>query len=146
MPVDLLDNVVGLDKGTRAVVVHGVDALELGEFGEPWSEIAPEALCETVRGQRLQCLAHLDVDRAEVNKVKRVHWSHIGRVREALQTLIAHGRSTGFERDFAPWHGELAELKRVHAMNYDRASPLIQPNYVIEEINRHTRGAVKSQY
>jgi acetolactate synthase-1/2/3 large subunit len=26
-------------------------------------------------------------------------------------------------------------------MNYDRASPLIQPYYVIEEINRHARGA-----
>ena len=25
-------------------------------------------------------------------------------------------------------------------MNYDRASELIQPYYVIEEINRHTRG------
>src|SRR6516162_9973864 len=86
-------------------------------------------------------IAHLDVDRAEVNKVKRVHWSHVGRVREALQTLIAHGRSTGFNRDFTPWHAELAELKRVYAMNYDRASSLIQPNYVIEEINRHTRGA-----
>jgi len=86
-------------------------------------------------------IAHLDVDRAEVNKVKRVHWSHVGRVREALQALIAHGRSTGFSRDFTPWHAELGELKRVYAMNYDRASSLIQPNYVIEEINRHTRGA-----
>src|SRR5215472_5221800 len=86
-------------------------------------------------------IAHLDVDRAEVNKVKRVHWSHVGRVCEALQALIAHGRSTGFNRDFTPWHAELAELKRVYAMNYDRASSLIQPNYVIEEINRHTRGA-----
>ena len=27
-----------------------------------------------------------------------------------------------------------------HAMNYDRDSALIQPYYVIEEINRHTRG------
>ncbi len=86
-------------------------------------------------------IAHLDVDRAEVNKVKRVHWSHIGRVREALQALTAYGRQRGFSRDFAPWHAELAELKRVYAMNYDRASRLIQPNYVIEEINRHTRGA-----
>ncbi|HEV3182661.1 MAG TPA: biosynthetic-type acetolactate synthase large subunit [Steroidobacteraceae bacterium] len=86
-------------------------------------------------------IAHLDVDRAEVNKVKRVHWSHIGQVREALQALTAMGRHTGFGRDFAPWHAELAELKRVHAMNYDRASPLIQPHYVIEEINRHARGA-----
>jgi acetolactate synthase I/II/III large subunit len=86
-------------------------------------------------------IAHLDVDRAEVNKVKRVHWSHIGRVREAVQALTAHGRHQGFARDFAAWHAELAELKRVYAMNYDRASPLIQPNYLIEEINRHTRGA-----
>src|SRR5215469_8313030 len=86
-------------------------------------------------------IAHLDVDRAEVNKVKRVQWSHIGRVREALQALTAHGRAQGFRRDFAPWLAELAELKRVYAMNYDRASPLIQPYYVIEEINRHARGA-----
>ena len=25
-------------------------------------------------------------------------------------------------------------------MDYDRASPLIQPNYIIEQINLHTRG------
>jgi acetolactate synthase I/II/III large subunit len=86
-------------------------------------------------------IAHLDVDRAEVNKVKRVHWSHIGQVREALRALTVHGHQVGFRRDFAPWLAELAELKRVYAMNYDRASPLIQPYYVIEEINRHARGA-----
>src|SRR5579859_4626581 len=44
-------------------------------------------------------IAHLDVDRAEVNKVKRVHWSHIGLVAEALRALTAHGRQTGFRRD-----------------------------------------------
>jgi acetolactate synthase-1/2/3 large subunit len=86
-------------------------------------------------------IAHLDVDRAEVNKVKRVHWSHIGLVADAVRALTAHGRAQGFRRDFAPWLAELAELRRVYAMNYDRASPLIQPYYVIEEINRRTRGA-----
>ena len=86
-------------------------------------------------------IAHLDVDRAEVNKVKRAHWSHIGRVREALQALTAHGRQHRFARDLSAWHAELAELKRVYAMNYDRASPLIQPNYLLEEINRHSGGA-----
>ena len=85
-------------------------------------------------------IAHLDIDRAEVNKVKRVHWSHVGLLAEALQALTAHGREQQFRRDFAAWLAELAELKRVYAMNYDRASPLIQPYYVIEEINRHTRG------
>ena len=85
-------------------------------------------------------IAHLDVDRAEVNKVKRAHWSHVGLIATALETLTAHGRSSGFKRDLGVWAQELAELKRVYAMNYDRASALIQPYYVIEEINRHTRG------
>jgi acetolactate synthase-1/2/3 large subunit len=85
-------------------------------------------------------IAHLDVDRAEVNKVKRVHWSHVGLVAEALEALTAHGRHGGFRRDFGAWHSELAELKRVYAMNYDRASPLIQPYYVIEELNRQAHG------
>ena len=85
-------------------------------------------------------IAHLDVDRAEVNKVKRVHWSHVGLVDEALRTLIRHGRDSHFGADFGPWRAEVAELRRVYAMNYDRASPLIQPYYVIEEINRRARG------
>ncbi|MGP8034785.1 MAG: biosynthetic-type acetolactate synthase large subunit [Steroidobacteraceae bacterium] len=85
-------------------------------------------------------IAHLDVDRAEVNKVKRAQWSHIGTLAEALRALTAHGRQAGFHSDFSAWHAELAELKRRYAMNYDRASPLIQPYYVLEELNRHTRG------
>jgi acetolactate synthase I/II/III large subunit len=95
----------------------------------------PDAFAKNARR-----IAHLDVDRAEVNKVKRVQWSHVGLVGDALTALTAHGRQAGWQRDFAPWLAELAELKRKHAMNYDRASPLIQPYYVIEEINRHTRG------
>ena len=30
-------------------------------------------------------IAHLDIDRAEINKVKRVQWSHVGLLPEALQ-------------------------------------------------------------
>ena len=60
---------------------------------------------------------------------------------EALQALTAHGRREDFAaRLLAPGMRSSRELKRVHAMNYDRDSALIQPYYVIEEINRHTRG------
>jgi acetolactate synthase I/II/III large subunit len=86
-------------------------------------------------------IAHLDVDRAEVNKVKRVQWSHLGRLAPALEFLLRHARDSGFRRDFGPWLAELAELRRKYAMNYDRTSERIQPYYVIEEINRCTRGA-----
>jgi acetolactate synthase-1/2/3 large subunit len=85
-------------------------------------------------------IVHLDIDRAEVNKVKRVQWSHIGSLQEALRALTAYGKRENFQRDYRTWHAELAELKRKHAMNYDRNSTLIQPYYVIEEINKHTKG------
>ena len=85
-------------------------------------------------------VAHLDIDASEINKVKRVHWSHVGLLADALVQLTEYGRAHRVQHDFGAWHAHCDELKRVHAMGYDRASPLIQPYYVIEEINRLTRG------
>jgi acetolactate synthase I/II/III large subunit len=85
-------------------------------------------------------IAHFDIDRAEVNKVKRVQWSYVGVLADALQLLTAFGRRKKFQPSYSEWHAELAELKRVYAMNYDRNSPLIQPYYVIEEINKLSGG------
>jgi len=85
-------------------------------------------------------IAHIDVDASEINKVKRVQWSHVGLLEPALRKLLGHGREHGFRRDWAPWRACLGELRRRHAMNYDHDSELIQPYYVIEEINRLTQG------
>ncbi|HRX90032.1 MAG TPA: thiamine pyrophosphate-dependent enzyme, partial [Steroidobacteraceae bacterium] len=85
-------------------------------------------------------IAQLDVDPAEINKVKKVHWQHVGLLADGLRTLTAFGLRHEFKRDLSGWLESLAELRRVHAMNYDRDSELIQPHYVIEELNRHTRG------
>jgi acetolactate synthase I/II/III large subunit len=85
-------------------------------------------------------IAHLDIDASEINKVKGVTFSHVGLLPDALDALSAHGRRTRFRGDFADWHAHCAELKREYAMNYARDSTLIQPYYVIEEINRLTRG------
>jgi acetolactate synthase-1/2/3 large subunit len=85
-------------------------------------------------------IAHLDIDPAEINKVKAVQWSYVGRIGEALRVLTAAARRAGTRRDLSAWHSALAALKLRHAMNYDRNSPLVQPHYVIEEINRLTRG------
>jgi len=85
-------------------------------------------------------IAHIDIDRAEVNKVKRVQWAHIGSMAEAIRALTAFGKRAKFQRDYAAWHAHLAQLKSTYAMNYDRDSQLIQPYYVIEEINKHAKG------
>jgi acetolactate synthase I/II/III large subunit len=87
-----------------------------------------------------KAIAHFDVDRAEINKVKRVQWSHVGMLPEALRMLTAHGKRAGFRRDRSKWLAYLADMKQKFAMNYDRGSELIQPYYVIEEINRLTQG------
>jgi acetolactate synthase-1/2/3 large subunit len=85
-------------------------------------------------------IAHLDIDASEINKVKRVDWSHVGLMPDALLGLMDYGKRMGFKRDWSPWHRHCDELRAKYAMNYDRASALIQPYYVIEEINRLTGG------
>ena len=85
-------------------------------------------------------IAHFDIDASEIDKVKRVNWSHVGLMAEALLTLLDYGKRTGFKRDWSAWHRHCSELRSKYAMNYDRGSESIQPYYVIEEINRLTGG------
>jgi acetolactate synthase-1/2/3 large subunit len=87
-----------------------------------------------------RAIAHFDIDRAEINKVKRVQWSHVGELPEALRMLTAHGKRMDFQRDRSKWLAYLDEMRVKYAFNYDRASEKIQPYYVLEEINRITKG------
>jgi acetolactate synthase-1/2/3 large subunit len=89
-------------------------------------------------------IAQIDIDPAEIGKVKAVDWHHTGDLARTLAQLRAWGERHGWRGKlagrYAPWHAHVAALKRDHALDYDRASPLIQPYAVIEEINRHTQG------
>jgi acetolactate synthase-1/2/3 large subunit len=89
---------------------------------------------------RAKFIAHLDIDASEIHKVKRVDWSHVGLMPDALLSLLDYGRRKGFKRDWSAWHRHCDELRSKYAMNYDRGSAMIQPYYVIEEINRLTQG------
>ncbi len=89
---------------------------------------------------RAKFIAHFDIDASEIDKVKRVHWNHVGLMPDALRALTDYGKAQDFKRDWSAWHRHCNELRVNHAMNYDRNSAFIQPYYVIEEINRLTRG------
>ncbi len=89
---------------------------------------------------RAKNIAHFDVDFAEIGKVKRVNWHHVGMLERDLTDLLAYGRRIGFGKDYSTWHAEIAHLKKEYCLNYDRESELIQPYAVIEEINKHTKG------
>ena len=89
---------------------------------------------------RAKNIAHFDIDFAEIGKVKRVNWHHVGMLERDLTNMLAYGRRIGFSKTFDVWHEEIANLKKEYALNYDRDSQLIQPYAVIEEINRHSKG------
>jgi acetolactate synthase-1/2/3 large subunit len=91
-------------------------------------------------GPKAKNIAHFDVDFAEIGKVKRVDWHHVGMLERDLIDLLAYGRRIKFSKTFDRWHEEIAELKKDYVLNYDRESKLIQPYAVIEEINKHTKG------
>ena len=83
---------------------------------------------------------HFDIDPSEIHKVKKADWHHVGLLPAALDALVAHARRTAFTADFGAWHDEIAELKATYGLNYDRDSKLIQPQYVMETMNRITQG------
>ncbi|WP_425601531.1 biosynthetic-type acetolactate synthase large subunit [Dyella humicola] len=89
-------------------------------------------------------IAQIDIDPAEIGKVKTVHWHHHGDLDRTLSRLQQYGMRHGlhFAADgrYTPWHTHIAALKETHALNYDRASELIQPQAVIEAINLRTQG------
>ena len=87
------------------------------------------------RGARY--VAHIDIDEAEINKVKRVQWSHVGDAKDALLSLIEHSPA---EQSPSDWLEHVRQLKQTFGMNYDRKSPAIQPQFVVEKLSEITGG------
>ena len=85
-------------------------------------------------------IAHLDIDASEINKVKKVHWHHLGELKASLNSLREYAQKQKFKPDYVEWHSHIAGLKKTHAMNYERGGTHIQPHAVIEEINKITKG------
>jgi len=87
---------------------------------------------------RAKAIAHIDIDFAELGKVKAVNWGHVGDAKAALADLFAAG--SGFKKDFSGWRAHLDKMKKDHPHNYDRSSELIQPQYVLECLNEVVHG------
>ncbi len=85
-------------------------------------------------------IAHFDIDPSEIDKVKSVSWHHTGVLSDDLRRLVDYANRIGFDKSYDTWHEEIAGLKKTHALNFDRDSDLIQPNAVIEAINKITDG------
>jgi acetolactate synthase-1/2/3 large subunit len=83
-------------------------------------------------------IAHIDVDTSEIGKVKHADWSHAAGVERGLAQLLKTG--AGFKKDFSRWRAHVTELKRRHALNYNRESALIQVEFVLSTLNEIAKG------
>ncbi len=83
-------------------------------------------------------IAHLDVDASEISKVKNVDWAHVADAKRGLAELLEAG--AGFKKNFQPWRAHLQQLKVRHAYSYNRESPRIQAEYVLETLNEIAHG------
>ena len=83
-------------------------------------------------------IMHVDIDSAEINKVKGADWHHHGEAAVTLRDLMEN--DGGFKGDFKAWQKYLLGMKSEYAMNYDRDSQLVQPYYVLEELNKLING------
>jgi acetolactate synthase-1/2/3 large subunit len=83
-------------------------------------------------------IAHLDIDASEIGKVKAADWAHVATAKRGLAQLLKAGAS--FRKDFRQWRAHVDELRRKHALNYDRASDKVQAEYVLSTLNGITKG------
>jgi len=82
-------------------------------------------------------VVHIDIDAAEIGKVKKADWVLVSDAASALKALMAFGPQP---YDSAAWLREIAQLKQVHAMNYRRDGDTIQPQHLVETLSRITGG------
>jgi acetolactate synthase-1/2/3 large subunit len=84
--------------------------------------------------------AHLDIDAAEIGKVKVVNWAHVADARTGLRDLAAAGKSLGFKKDFSRWAEHARKLKQDHPLGYKTEGDLVQPQAVLEVLADITKG------
>ena len=83
-------------------------------------------------------IAHIDIDAAEIGKVKSVTWSHNADADRTLKELLRFGKDV--KSSYVPWHKHVKALKKKHCLNFNRKSPLLQPAEVLEEMNTISKG------
>ena len=89
---------------------------------------------------KARAIVQIDIDPAEIGKVKAVDWHHVGSLDTSLARLTAYGKRHGLRPDYAAWREHVSALRAAHPMNFRRDGEAIQPCAVIEAINRITDG------
>ncbi len=86
---------------------------------------------------------HIDIDPSSISKTIRVDVPIVGPVRPVLRELLNVLREDGRRPDagaLAGWWTQIDTWRAAQCLRYDRGSPLIKPQYVIEKLYEITGG------
>lgn len=88
-------------------------------------------------------IVHVDVDPASISKTVKVDIPIVGEVKPVLQQmieLIKDHKKKPSAKALEAWWSRIAEWQALNCLEYDRGSPLIKPQYVIEQLYEVTKG------
>jgi len=88
-------------------------------------------------------IIHIDIDPSSISKRVKVDIPIVGNVREVLRELVRQleaSKARPDEEALKTWWTQIELWRGRDCLKYDRSSPLIKPQYVIEKLYEITKG------
>jgi acetolactate synthase-1/2/3 large subunit len=88
-------------------------------------------------------IIHIDIDPASISKTVRVDIPIVGEVKPVLELMMEFIKDSSTKTNkkaLELWWQQIAQWQAVDCLQFDRESPLIKPQYVIEQLYDVTKG------
>ncbi len=88
-------------------------------------------------------IIHIDIDPASISKTVKVDIPIVGDVKPVLEQMleiIKESQKKPNEKALELWWNQIRQWQAVNCLEFDRESPLIKPQYVIEQLHEVTKG------
>jgi acetolactate synthase I/II/III large subunit len=88
-------------------------------------------------------IIHIDIDPASISKTVKVDIPIVGDIKPVLEQmleLIKQSHKKPDKKALELWWHQIGQWQAVNCLEYDRESPLIKPQYVIEQLYEVTKG------
>ncbi len=88
-------------------------------------------------------IIHIDIDPASISKTVKVDIPIVGDIKPVLEQmleLIKESNKKPDKKALELWWSQIGQWRAVNCLEYDRESPLIKPQYVIEQLYEVTKG------
>ena len=88
-------------------------------------------------------IIHIDVDPASISKTVKVDIPIVGDVKPVLKQmleLIKESQKKSDKKALEQWWNQIRHWQALNCLDFDRTSPLIKPQYVIEQLHDVTKG------